>query len=308
MWKYDALYQKSRLYIRRALETDHFEDSQMPFWGILSLELLARATLAKVHPALLADPKEGDNILFACGFPGSKSPVSIPAKTVFHRCTVICPDFTKSDYDQCMIWLNWRNEEIHTGGLPLVNLKTGKWQPNFYRICSILLEYNKETLEDFLGRLHANTAREMIKALDETNKQAAFDLVREAKNKFQILNEEERTQKLNASEETRSADWDNFYVGEKVNCPACQGAALVVGDLIKVSSPKDIEGEFIQEEIRLPVKFKCYSCGLTITGHQYLHALDLGDQYSRKETIDPKEYYGIEFDPSDYYDEDYGND
>ncbi len=45
-WSYDSLWQKTKLYVQRALEAER-EGPLFPFWAILALELLGRATLAK---------------------------------------------------------------------------------------------------------------------------------------------------------------------------------------------------------------------------------------------------------------------
>ncbi len=84
IWNYDDLFLKARLYMARAFKEDR-DSSLFSFWASLGLELLARSTLSKVHPSLLADPTQGDNILYACGFPGKNPPKSIPAKSVFSR-------------------------------------------------------------------------------------------------------------------------------------------------------------------------------------------------------------------------------
>ena len=53
-WKSDALFLKAERYIQRM--SQHTSDEwEYALWSSLSLELLARAALANVSPALLAD-------------------------------------------------------------------------------------------------------------------------------------------------------------------------------------------------------------------------------------------------------------
>ena len=53
----DALYAKSQVYIRRGLRAQGEKDTEeYQLWASLALELLGKAALAKVHPALVADP------------------------------------------------------------------------------------------------------------------------------------------------------------------------------------------------------------------------------------------------------------
>jgi hypothetical protein len=84
-WSFAALFAKAKLYMERADEEDA-NSPLFPFWASLSLEFLCRAALSAVHPSLLADPREGSNLLYACGIEVKTAPKSIPAKTVFDRC------------------------------------------------------------------------------------------------------------------------------------------------------------------------------------------------------------------------------
>jgi hypothetical protein len=92
-WSAESLYGKARLYAHRA-HNESIDSSLFGFWMSLSLELLARAALAHIHPALLADPKEPDNIQYAFGIVPKGVPKSIQAKALFARCSVFIADFT----------------------------------------------------------------------------------------------------------------------------------------------------------------------------------------------------------------------
>lgn len=92
LWTEELLFNKAKLYMQRANAEDT-ESPLYPFWASLSLEFLCRAALAKVHPALLADPREARNIFYACGLPIKGLAKSIQAKTVFLRCTEIIKNF-----------------------------------------------------------------------------------------------------------------------------------------------------------------------------------------------------------------------
>ena len=61
MWDFQSLYTKSKAYVRKGLEHEDPDSPEIPLWCILALELLARAALSKVNPALLADPKDDIN-------------------------------------------------------------------------------------------------------------------------------------------------------------------------------------------------------------------------------------------------------
>jgi hypothetical protein len=107
-WSSDSLYSKAKLYAQRA--NDELVDSALfGLWMSLSLELLARAALAQIHPALLADPKEPDNIQYAFGIIPKNVPKSIQAKAVFARCPVFIVDFTDKMSGHCLIMADRRN-------------------------------------------------------------------------------------------------------------------------------------------------------------------------------------------------------
>jgi len=308
MWSCESLYQKSSLYFRQGLDQEDHSDSKTALFLFLGLELLGRSALSNINKALLADPKDGFSILFACGFPGSKSPISIPVKTVFHRCTVTFPSFTTKEYDQCMIWMNYRNEELHTGSMALQGIKPAEWMPNLFRIATIFLIEIQKTMEDLIGSDYAEMASLMITERVDEIKKEVFQLVAQTKKVFLEQEVKERLEKITESENLFQKDYINRLHGKKGKCPACEGTCLIKSELIRSLPPQDKEGTLIQHDLRIPVDLKCYSCKLAITGNNRLQILGLGEQYTEIDELDPKDYYGIEFDPAEYYEEDYGND
>lgn len=307
MWDYDSLYKKSRYLVRKSLDDDSQVFAELALSFVLSLELLARATLSRIHPVLLADPQDGANIMFAFGFGRKKAPVSVPAKTVFRRCVLVCEEFTESDYDKCMEWMTWRNEQLHTGKLPFEELKESIWLPDFYRICTILLRQNGTTLEDFVGTNHADTAKEMVESLSSQRRTDAHDLVRQKKIEFKKLGADRKLKLLSEGRNQAQRAWSLRRRSKEIDCPSCDGTALVIGDLMKSSSPKDEAGELVQEDRWLPSSLVCYCCGLELDGHAYVSALGFGDPFWTKDILDPKEYYEIQFDPSEYFEGEYNN-
>lgn len=65
-WSKEALFAKAQRYVEEMLSKEHC-DWQFGFWSVLALEMLIRAALARISPALLADGKEWNNVLFAVG-------------------------------------------------------------------------------------------------------------------------------------------------------------------------------------------------------------------------------------------------
>ena len=58
----------------------------------------------------------------------------------------------------------------------------------------------------------------------------------------------------------------------------------------------------------MPSSLECIVCNLKLSKHGHLFHLGLGDQYIKIDVIDPREYFGIDYDIEDFYEPDYGND
>jgi hypothetical protein len=73
-WDAEALYTKAQRYIER-MQHEPSDGSEHALWSSLALELLARAALSNVSPALLADTSERSwqHLFHSLGF------------TLFHR-------------------------------------------------------------------------------------------------------------------------------------------------------------------------------------------------------------------------------
>lgn len=96
-WSADALYAKAELYVQE-MERTVAEGWRYALWSALSLELLARATLASRSPVLLADSGNWRNTLYALGeeITAKKfSPISVGTREVFARLTELVPEFTE---------------------------------------------------------------------------------------------------------------------------------------------------------------------------------------------------------------------
>jgi len=185
-WSYDALFNKAQLYVERALQSDR-NGSLFPFWSSLALELIGRATLSKIHPALIADPREGHNILHAFGFSPKKGvPKTIGAKTIFLRLQIIIPEFTVEDEKFCQSFINMRNEELHTGTPIFEDFSTNIWLTKFYKAIKVLLEFQEKSLADLFGADEAEVAEQMI----EENKAELVSKVKQKISKYKDVFEE----------------------------------------------------------------------------------------------------------------------
>ena len=279
-------------------------DDLYPFWASLSLEFLARASLAKVHPSLLADPSQGGvSVLYACGLKSptnkAQSPKSIPAHTVFERCKAAVPGFIKDHESTCLMLAEKRNSELHSGDPAFVGFETGVWLMKFYHVCKLLVAQQGQTLQALLGDAGlATAADEMIAAEDRTERAAAQKAVGLAEAAFNALAEPDR-------EQNRLATVSQVYPqnGIQRQCPACKAAGVVIGTRIRMSDPRLEDDQIVTDITFLPTSFRCISCGLNLTKYAQLDVHNLGGQFNAKESQDANEYYGSYGD-----EEEHGND
>lgn len=306
-WKYEDLWLKAKLYMARASAVGP-DDELFPFWSSLALEFLARASLAKVHPSLLADPSQGGtSVMYACGLvnPGSKphSPKSIPAHTVFERCKAAVPGFTAEHEATCLALSEKRNSELHTGEPAFVGYQTSEWQAKFYRVCKLLVAQQGEKLESLLGDVGlTKAAEEMIAAEDRTEVRNAKKAVGIAKATFEKLDKEEQDAKRIASRPSPYLPTGSLTR----DCPACAAVGILVGSSIHVAESR-LEDDYIVSDVTyLPASFRCASCGLLLQKYAQLDAVGLGGQFVAQESQEASEYYGTSSD--ERYEEEYGND
>jgi len=296
-WSYEALFEKANIYMERALLADR-NSSLFPFWSSLALELIGRATLSKIHPALIADPREGQNILHAFGYAAGKElPKTIGAKTIFLRLQIIVENFTPQEEKFCQSFINMRNEELHTGTPVFEGYSTNVWLTQFFKSVKILLQHQGKELSDLLGEDEAETAEQMISEYNHDLISKVNEKIKEFRDKFNAQKEEVRE----ALKHQPKALIPEYIVKEQLHgkykivpCPSCSADALIVGKFISQSAPKVVEDMVSVHNNLLPVKLHCFCCGLTVSGNGELVVADQGGQFALEETFDPVDYYGID--------------
>jgi hypothetical protein len=301
VWDATTLFAKAQRYLEQAADHNR-DDWQRALWASLSLELLARAALSNVSPALLADTdKSWSSLYHALGFEPKEekfAPKSIAVSEVFRRLSTILPEFTKELENFGIQHTGKRNAELHSGALAFDGVQGSSWQPRFYRSCEVLLKSMGKELEDLVDDDEAKAARALIAAAaDEGAKAVRGDVDAHQKVWSGKGNEERKTL-------VEQADlWARRQLGHRVNCPACASRALVVGDPIATPVRRLQDEEIIETQEYLPNRFECIACGLKISGLSRLQAVGLGDRYKRTLNYDAAEYYAPE-DEHQGYEED----
>ena len=299
-WDYDPLWQKSKLFSARAAEEDR-SGAIFALWSILAMETLARATLARVHPALLADPREGENIMYAFGYGTAKSPRSISMATVLKRCQVIIPEFTEAEVKFAAGLTERRNAELHTGKPAFEDLPTHLWLARYYVVVELLLDAQGRSLEDLLGESEAGAAEQMIAAERTEIRDEVFEAIRKKRQEVESSPPVPGTIHL-------LPILPFGHTKKEVACPACDSTAVLIGEVLGAGNVRVEEDQVVDVVPVLPTKFACQFCQLSIEGHARVHAADMGGQFTVEERYDISEYYGIAFDPMDYMEPEYGND
>lgn len=291
-WAPEALYNKAQRYIQHA-SAHNTDEWEYALWSSLSLEFLARAALANVSPALLAETDKGWSSLYhSLGFTPTEekyAPKSVNITEVFRRLTSILTTFTKEYETFGIVHTGRRNSELHTGEAAFDGIKVSVWQPRFYQVCDVLLASCGMNLEDFFGAAEAKIAVQVIAAAVDEGAKAVKGEVDAHRKVWQSKEEMERD-KLAA----QAAIWATKQYGHRVQCPACTSTALVFGEPVSAPQQKLHDGEITETQEYLPNQFECIACGLKVAGLSRLSVIGLGDRYKKTSTYDAAEFYAPE--------------
>lgn len=288
----DSLWQKAKLYARRAMVTPR-EDATFGLWATLTLEFLARSSVAFVHPVLVADPQEPQHLLYAFGFRTDRAPRSIPAKAVFARCEAIIPNFTDVERKFSMTMIERRNAELHSGTPAFHEYPSSDWLAEYFRVCHVLLAFQGRALGHLLGGEDAKTARRLIKAAESNVRGKVLSEISRCLEAFEELGPQERG---NRSAEGRLRAQANVLGGglsRRFRCPACNTFGEQRGQRVRASDPIAEEDTILIRTVVLPTRFRCYACGLRLNSNAQLHFAGLGDQFTADEYTDPSDFYGL---------------
>ncbi len=292
-WRAESLLRKAQRFAEEMAEHDGAE-WQHALCSSLCLELLARAALSNVSPALLAENNERNwsSLFHALGFTPIEpkfSPRSISTVDVFRRLGGILQDFNKEIENFCILHIGRRNSELHSGETAFDGLIASSWHPHFYRACSVLLTSMDLTSEDLFGTEEAAIAVQLMAAADDDRAAAVRGDV-DAHKRVWLGREKQERDSLNEAART----WATRQSGHRVRCPACESAGLVVGEPISAPQRKLEDDLIIEMQQYLPNKFECVACGLKILGLSRLSVVGLGDRYRKTDTYDAAEYYAPE--------------
>lgn len=291
-WSSEALTIKATRYAELMLEQSR-DDWQFGFWSALCLEMILRGAVAHVSPTLLADAKDWNNILFALGKKGSTgklSPKSIDATEVISRLESLVPNFNRELANFCVLHLQRRNAELHSGVLPFDGLNTSTWLPQFYAACSVLLNAQDMPLDEVFGLEEAKIAFTLIEAIKDEAAKTVKGTINAHKIIWENKSDNEREKLEKQSEVTASR-----ALGHRVDCPSCESVALLHGSPAGTESSVYKDGLIITRQPMLPSSFECVACGLKIIGYSKLNACGFGGTFTSTSYTDPVDYFEDDF-------------
>jgi hypothetical protein len=314
----DALFAKSQVYVHRAFraqaESD-FEEYQL--WASLALELLGKAALARVHPALVADPQHFESLFAACGRPISPDVKTIAAKTLFARIGHLEKSFDSRRQRFCTQMSIRRNAELHSGESPFSGMSPEVWEPEFWGTIEVLLQLQEQTLDSWLGAEGAKAPSALLERAKKAREWAVNDRIRRSSDDF-ISKYKDPMKRAEVIENSKSFQWwehrGRFYLSadEATShpCPACGATAALLGafwseeiidtdetyywsegdDLPQTDYYETVEKAFSVEE------FYCPTCELHFFGTAEIEAAGLPEDFTTTEERERQ------------FEDDYGND
>ena len=309
----EALYAKSQVYIRRGFRAKADNDTEeYQLWASLSLELLGKAALSKVHPALVADPTHYQSLFAACGRPLSPDRKTISAKTLFERLSHLYKAFDSRHQTFCNQMAIRRNAELHSGESPFSGMSPEAWEREFWGAVQIVLSMQDETLETWLGSQDAAAPVQIIEHANKALDWAVKHRIDLCQKNFQqrYRDPKQRQSILDASKNSQWKDisWDRT---QRCTCPACNASGFLGGTLwsedVIDSDTGSYEIDSDGQEYLIPPQevlervfsveaFECLACNLKLFGTKEIAAAALPEEFIEQEDRE-MEYF-----------EEYGND
>jgi len=309
----DALYAKSQVYIRRGLRAQADKDTEeYQLWASLALELLGKAALAKVHPALVADPTHYQSLFAACGRQLSPDIKTITAKTLFERLSHIEKAFDARHQRFCEQLALRRNAELHSGESPFSGMSAEAWEREFWGAMEIVLTMQDETLESWLGVVDSKVPATIIEQAKEALKWAVRHRVSRCKEDFERKYQDPK-QRQDIVDRSNALTWSNYTSDgrDRATCPACLSSGFIEGTLWNEEIVNTERGRVYEspdgqefedpptetvEKTFVVEKFKCQVCGLHLYGTDEIAVADISEEFSKRESREREfeEEYGNE--------------
>jgi len=290
------LYLKAKIFIARSFRAnDNGDDDEAALWAACALELLAKAALSKLNPLLIAHPDDdGTSLLAAAGVTSAASGVkTLPAKGTFARAAKAFPPFNRQTADRIA---GNRNDELHSGSPGFAALPSEVWFAQYWAQADILLAALDKEVSDFVGHEHETLVEQHLERNKELVAQRTTALLERAKQRLAMSQRADATKQSlldlhTAIERAENIVGSYTIVGGYIECPACEGDALIAGDDILQS---EIEYDY-EDFSSLPVEsgevlteaLGCELCGLSLDGHPLIVAAGVPEEFEFEREVEP---------------------
>lgn len=287
----ESLYAKSQVYIRRGLRAHgHGDTEEYQLWASLALELLGKAALAGVHPALVADPTHVQSLFSACGRQIASDIKTIGAKTLFDRLSHIDKAFDSRHQKFCDQIAIRRNAELHSGESPFSGMDATVWEREFWGAIEVILNMQFLSLESWLGAQDAKAPQELLKQAEKATFWAVKNRISRSREDFEVkYKDPKKRSELIALGSNRSQnDFSkkfNVEIDEIVRdeCPACGtsgflGCHLWQEEVVDEVNPDDPMIEYTDETYTCE-EFVCTTCDLHLFGTKEVAAAGFDNEF-----------------------------
>lgn len=315
-WDADALRAKTRVYFDRAFQHTP-EDVLFAFWCHVAIELLARAAIASINPALLAARKL-NSLLYGLGVEDT-DPAKVESLTcieVYKLCQRLIPEFGNAELATCEEARSRRNAELHSAVAAFEYLPRG-WLGRFFAACRVLAHQLGLELDDLIEADHATLLERLIDEDSESVRTAVREAIDAAKRRFAELSKLKRQRRVQAagkrSDPLRlngfSADAQTAQASSElpralkdIPCPACKTPGPLRGEVVARNPVRiDQEGQLVETQVALPTLFTCPVCELQLGGVAELAVAGLADPVTLTDYPDPVEAFDVDL--ADYQDD-----
>lgn len=294
-WSKTAILNKAQRYAETMQDRESW---QYVFWSALTLEMLLRASISNISPALLAE-KDWSSVYFALGYARPKKLKSLSVTELLNQAAVMLPGFNSDMSSFSVTHFERRNSDVHSGALPFDGLLTSEWLPQFYSVSECLLKSMNKPLSFLYGTEEATAAKIMINGLKSKAAKAVKKTIAHKQKDWDRLPKADRDAltKQAVLLATRNK-------GHIVTCPACKSKSIVKGTPSSVPTVSVADDLVIVKTPMLPIHFECTACKLKILGYAKLSACGLGGVYTSTAFFDAIEYYGKPTEEEYYMEED----
>ncbi len=268
---HEALLAKSKVHAKRSIEAkSQGQEAECQLWAATSLELLAKAQLAGIHPSLVVEVEKGNlnTLLEACGVLTGTPVKCIGAAEAYARLKHTVANFTTPVFAECKKLADRRNAELHSGEAACAAVPYDAWEGDFWNAADLILASMDMNIREWLGA-DAKAPKDLLKAHRTAEKKLAVQRVKHHAQLFRLTPEgkpgKDKFAALVAQTLNASANLSVFHYHYAKHwhqeCPSCRTWGFAGGDeeweeLAEDQSAAD-HGYQIIERSYSPSEFHC---------------------------------------------------